>query len=55
MADNVLAYRYSANITYTDDQGSETIDSMFIRYIVVESLYASKTIPVIYLSISSEP
>lgn len=55
MADNVLAYRYSANITYTDDQGSETIDSMFIRYIVVESLYASKTIPVIYLSISLLP
>ena len=55
MAENVLAYRYNANIIYSDINGTETIDPMFIRYIVIESLYTQKSIPIIYLSISLLP
>lgn len=55
MAENVLAYRYSSRIMYSDNNGSEDLGSMFIRYIVIENYYVSKPIPVIYLSIALQP
>jgi len=55
MAENVLAYRYTAKITYSDKDGTQNIDSTFIRYFMIENQYTDKTIPVIYLSIALLP
>lgn len=50
-----LAYRYSAELTFSGPNGEQTIDPLLIRYIVVEHLYLERQMPIVYLSISLTP
>ena len=39
MANDVLLYRYNARIIYSDENGTENIDSTYIRYFIIENLF----------------